>query len=625
MAYIEDFSKIRGKIEGFAWAKGLYEKMKSETDRHISAYHDDAGRRTGWGHNYVCEKCGSGLRFDPDSPREQLCPTCGHVNTGWRANDAWNSSYRGRANGFAYQAAILYRLTGDAKYLEYIKKVLTFYLENYQKLRTWVVHPMYLGRISGQHLTDDSDVINLITAMTIVRDSLSADFVEELGEKFFIPEARFLQPFCYYINNIPVWDLCAIATVGIFYGDGELTDYAFNSEFGLLKQLELGITGDGFWYEGSMHYHFYCIAPMTNLYYYARSCGCGEECIGRMGRILEKMYELPARMAFSSGMLPNPNDGWPFISLASFAGQYDTANACFDNPFIRWAASIVYDGRSPALDHEGRELPARTGGLSRLLFGIDPSEYALCVRPPVGTEVWPGINFCMLRNEDLEVFFKYGLVIASHSHFDIMNIEIAAFGDKCCYDLSTNGYGSFLFDWQQGTLSHCTVVTDTENIPKKGLGKLLEFDSAAGHIKAVNEDCYPGVDYTRELRLDGPALYDSFVCSDKTGAKHCYDYLFYCTGEQECRLDMTEADAFTEKLYDTLSDIRTARTDEDAVITYRMPGKSLDLTVRGAPGTEIYLFRSYAQSSKLFRQGVMIRRRGAAETEFSVKYEFSRL
>jgi len=262
MPYINDWETIKKKIENYDWAEKIYQTTKEKTDWFVENYHDDPDWVNGWGHNYVCDKCGESLTFNRESPRDQVCKVCGHHNTGDKQNNVWNSMYRNQANGSVHNAAILYKLTGDAKYLEHIKKVLQFYLENYERLKCWSPHPKFLGRISGIHLTDAGDLISLLTGMTIVRDELDETFIRELGEKFFIPAAKYLKPFVYYINNIPVWEACAVAMVALFYGLDDLLEWAFKSEYGLINQLEQGITKEKFWYEGSVHYHFYCIAPL---------------------------------------------------------------------------------------------------------------------------------------------------------------------------------------------------------------------------------------------------------------------------------------------------------------------------------------------------------------------------
>lgn len=621
MAYINDYGAIKAKIEKYEWARKVYEPMKESCDWFVENWHDDPARVCGWGHHYVCQKCGTSLKFDKNNPGAQICPACGHANYG-RAIEAWNCSYRGSADGNAFHAAILYKLTGEKKYLDYIKKILNFYLENYEKLNVWVVHPMYLGRLTGQHLTDDGSVIQLITAMSIVRDELDESFVKELGDKFFLRQGRFLKPFCYYINNIPVWDLCAIATIGLFYHDDELVDYAFNSEYGLINQVKLGLTKDNFWYEGSVHYHFYCISPMTNLYYYAVSSGYKADFIEQWGRTLKAMYVLPAQLAFENGCLPNPNDGWPYITLANFGAAYDTISACFDDPMLKWVCANVYDGRIPNITHEG-EYRANAGGMQRLLFGLMPEDYDKYKRPYVGTRVWADTNFSELRKDGLEVFFKYGLIIGAHSHFDIMNFELYRKGEMLSYDLSTNGYGSFLFQWQQGSLSHNTVVTDMSDMPKKGKGELLEFDEAKGRIKALNRDVYPGVDYTRELVASDGCLDDVFECKDGSGTAHTYDYMFYCNGEQSCDCESESCEPLEGRLYDLLLEPKVIDNGKTVTVTYTTAKSVVKMIIEGCEGSKVYLFDSYAQTKDLRRRGVMIRRCGKPEATFKVRYETS--
>lgn len=620
MAYINDWNSVKEKIKNYDWAKKLYDETKKDCDWYVENWYDSPDRVVGWGHHYVCGKCGKTLVFDKTNSGAQVCEACGHENYGWAVN-AWNSSYRGGASSAAYKAAIMYKLTGEQKYVDYIVRILNFYVENYEKFQVWVVHPMYLGRLNGQHLSDDGDVVNLITAMFIIQEELDPAFITLLGDKLFLPEAHFLKPFCYYINNIPVWDLCAIAMVGIFYKNEELTDYAFNSEFGLVNQIKLGITKENFWWEGSIHYHFFCISPMTSVYQFAVSCGYESDYVREWGETLRKMFVEPAMMAFSNGVLPNPNDGWPFISLSKFGASYDVINACFDDPVLKWVCSNVYDNRTPNRSHEGKPVEAK-GDIRRLLFGVPPQDYDKYPAPNWKTQVWPDTNFSMLRKDGLEVFFKYGLIIGAHSHFDIMNIEICHEQQNLSYDLSTNGYGSFLFQWQQGTLSHCTVVTDTENLPKKGRGELLEFDAEMARIKAVNKDVYPGVDYTRELAITDGALYDTFTCSDSSGKAHTYDFMFYCEGEQSSSYDTAPVTPLEGYLYELLLEPAAADAEADGSVTYTLPGKQVKVSITGEPGGKIYLFDSYAQTRDNRRRGLMLRRENCAATTFKVKYEF---
>ncbi|MBQ3141818.1 MAG: alginate lyase family protein, partial [Clostridia bacterium] len=563
MPYIKDWEPVKRKIEKYDWAQKVYNDMKARCDYFVEKGYDDLDRVSGWGHNYVCEKCGEGLKFDLDRPVGQLCPACGHVNMKAPQNDAWTCSYRAGYIGSAESAAMLYKLTGQRHYVEHAQKVISFYADNYQKLRNWVVHPMYLGRLNGQHLTDDSSVIAIVVALSILREELGEDYVQEIGDKLLIPEALFLKPFAYYINNIPVWDLCAIAAVGVLYNRHDLVDYAFNSDFGLINQVKLGLTKENFWYEGSVHYHFYCVGPMNTLLQYIMAMDYKADYITDFGETLRDMYVMPAELSFANGMLPNPNDGWPFISLANNTAAYDTINACYDHPMIKWVCANMYDGRMTMMDKNLNKVQT-SGGIQRLIFGIDPVDYDKYQRPQKGSQVWEDTNFSMLRRGDLEVFLKHGLIISSHSHFDIMNIEVASFGEITSYDLSTNGYGSFLFNWQQGTLSHFTVMTDIRNIPKKSRGELLEFDADNAHIKARAKDCYPNVDYTRDLTVtEDNRLLDTFTCEDATGKEHIYDYTCYFSGKLGYDFEPTPCQTPEKETKVALQAIKRAVTNND--------------------------------------------------------------
>ncbi len=47
--------------------------------------------------------------------------------------------------------------------------------------------------------------------------------------------------------------------MGLAMKDQEMIDYAFTSPFNIRRQLAEGVTADGFWYEGSIHYNFFFV------------------------------------------------------------------------------------------------------------------------------------------------------------------------------------------------------------------------------------------------------------------------------------------------------------------------------------------------------------------------------
>lgn len=109
--------------------------------------------------------------------------------------------------------------------------------------------------------------------------------------------------------------------------DQEMIDYAFKSQFNMHEQLKKGVTKDGFWYEGSIHYNFFLLEGVSYLFLFSKiyDYDFGQESTA----ILERMFVQAYQYAFDNLYLPNPNDGWPDLNLKTFSYVYHTAARAF--------------------------------------------------------------------------------------------------------------------------------------------------------------------------------------------------------------------------------------------------------------------------------------------------------
>ncbi len=73
------------------------------------------------------------------------------------------------------------------------------------------------------------------------------------------------------IHNISCWSLSAIGVMGLAMHDQEMIDYAFKSQFNMHEQLKKGVTKDGFWYEGSIHYNFFLLEGVSYLFLFSKN------------------------------------------------------------------------------------------------------------------------------------------------------------------------------------------------------------------------------------------------------------------------------------------------------------------------------------------------------------------
>ena len=93
------------------------------------------------------------------------------------------------------------------------------------------------------------------------------------------------------------------------------------------EQLKKGVTKDGFWYEGSIHYNFFLLEGVSYLFLFSKiyDYDFGQESTA----ILERMFVQAYQYAFDNLYLPNPNDGWPDLNLKTFSYVYHTAARAF--------------------------------------------------------------------------------------------------------------------------------------------------------------------------------------------------------------------------------------------------------------------------------------------------------
>ena len=128
MDYIDSLGNLIARANG-PRGKKLVAYLRENTARWMERFEDDPKIESGWGHVYFCSKCGTFLTFDLENPHQHRCSCCVQVMTGPEYDASWVYLYRYDALMSAVQAAALYRISEENKYLEYFKKVIGFYAE----------------------------------------------------------------------------------------------------------------------------------------------------------------------------------------------------------------------------------------------------------------------------------------------------------------------------------------------------------------------------------------------------------------------------------------------------------------------------------------------------------------
>ncbi len=596
---IINWDQVREKIVKFEWATELYETMKTSTDTFIETYNDDPKRIAGWGHNYHCDDCAGRLKFDETSPNKHVCSVCGKVNTGSKKDNAWTASYRGRALGTCYKAGVLYQLEGKEKYPVFIAKVMDFFADNYEDFKVESPAKRFEGKLTGINLSDAVGLIQGIFGMDMARDAFSEEQLNKWHDKLFIPQADMYDQFSNKIYNIPAWMKAAEGIIGLFFNDEKIINSAFYSRFGIMDQMRRGVTEEGMWFEYSPHYHFYCAHPVTFLVYFAKKYNLEIPDSAELYKYLDDLYMFPIKNMFSNGYLPNPGDGWPAIQVTKYKQQFEYAAAILDNDYIKQVLGTVYEDGAPSIPE-------------RLLFNPGYENKGL---PQFGSQNNPDSYSALLKNDISEVFLKTGIKTISHAHPDVMTMELCFYGDVVSEDLGSNGYSTKIFrEWQHKTLSHNTIILDKIDQKYEPVGEgiwpegIVEYYDE-NRIRAKSKNVYECCDYTRDLRIDGPVVYDEFTI--KGVEEYNIEWLFYCKGELKCKYDTVAVDSLgNDEGYQHLFDIRKFDGSKNWTVEFKLEDKTVVLDMEGAPETEVFLVSSYTTDFNSTRPGVIVRRKG---------------
>ncbi|MBN2851953.1 MAG: alginate lyase family protein [Clostridia bacterium] len=606
---IINWKQIKEKINTYDWAKDIFDTLKKDVDDFILSYHDDVNDVAGWGHHFHCTYCSGRLLFDINSRKKHICSICGKENEGNEGQDnSWTATYRGKSFGTVYNAAILYNIEKDEKYIDYIKKVLNFFADNYEDFKAWAPAKRFEGKLVGINLSDATHMIQVMFGLSMTKGCYSKEELDKWHDQLFVPQAAMYDQFSNKIYNIPVWMKCAEGIIGIFFNDEKMIENAFYSRFGIMDQLRRGVTEDGMWFEASTHYHFYCVQPITYLLYFAKKYDLQIKDNHELYDYVENLYMFTLKNSFRNGKTPNPCDGWPGTYLEKYRGQYEYAALLFDNEYFKQLVGTFY---------KGSDKP----GVERLLFNAG---YDALKRPDFGSNNFEDSFEAMLKNDITELFIKTGIKTICHAHPDVMTIELCFYDDLVSTDLSSNGYGSRIFqEWQRKSISHNTVVLNKMDQKYEPVGEgiwpegIVEYYDES-RIRAKSKNVYECCDYTRDITIDGNAVHDEFLV--KGVEDYTIDWCFYCKGEAVIPYAYDNVDSIGDSEgYEHLFDIRSFSGDNDWQISFELSDKTVLLDMKGEKGTTVYVVNSYTESFKETRYGVIVRRTGN-ETLYDTTY-----
>lgn len=349
------------------------------------------------------------------------------------------------------------------------------------------------------------------------------------------------------LSNQDVWANAAVAVIGFLREDQRLIDWAvFDSNNGVLRQIDEGIMGDGIWHERPVHYHFYTLQALLVVAEAIRRSGMAFDLYtwtSPQGRSLQQMFVSPFGLLDPALTLPGAGDAFGTPKIPQF-WHYWFGWRRYGDPAFGW---ILAQAQHPLIDPDvfatagtlfnDRELPAEASAPEAPSQAYSDAGW-LSLRSVESRDYW--------HSDAVQVLLSYGGG-ETHDHADKLNLDITAFSERLIEDKSVFAYGdgggspehptgSRHHLWDRQTVAHNTVVVDQRSQPGaqamfqatgvRGRGEVFVRCGPVKVARARADTVYEGVQYARQVALvGGEYVVDLFRLESET--THVYDWVLH--------------------------------------------------------------------------------------------------
>ena len=473
------------------------------------------------------------------------------------------------------KAGVLYQILNDEKYATYVKDMLFAYAKLYPTLP---VHPQTRsyarGKLFWQCLNDSNWLVYSAQAYDCIYDWLSKEERDTLENDLFIPFAKFISEgnpqFFNRVHNHSTWGNVAVGMIALVMDNDELLENALNglktdnlttgmrdNDGGFIKVegLRLGFFGnldepfspDGYYNEGP-YYQRYAMYPFLIFAEALHNVKPELKIFEYKDGVLLKGVDALLNLSDADGDFFPLNDGQKGMSYytAALVSAVDIAyHFGGNNPELLSIAKkqdrVVLDDTGLAIAlgiKEGLEKPFVKKSIN-LSDGKN------------GDEGGVGI----LRNESLELVYKYASHGSSHGHYDKLSFSLYENGNEVIQDyglsrfvnIEQKGGGNYLKEnktWAKQTIAHNTPSINRENhfqgkfsIGSKHHSELYFYDDKNPNVQIVSAtevNAYPGTEMLRTFAIikdedfQRPFTIDLFKI--KSDTKNQYDLPYYYLG-----------------------------------------------------------------------------------------------
>ncbi|SDG64457.1 alginate lyase family protein [Winogradskyella thalassocola] len=473
------------------------------------------------------------------------------------------------------KAGVLYQILDDEKYAKYVKDMLMQYEAMY---KTLPLHPKTRsyarGKLFWQCLNDSNWLVYVSQAYDCIYNYLSEDERNTLETNLFKPFADHISidspQFYQRVHNHSTWGNAAVGMIGLVMNDEELIDRALygikdlkldanekdddggflnkDGKAGFLANIEEPFSPDGYYNEGP-YYQRYAMYPFLIFAEGLHNVKPELKIFEYKEGVLLKSINALLNLSDADGDFFPLNDGQKGMS--------------YYNDALVTAVDISYhfgtqDSGLLSIAKEQNKVLLDDSGLAVALGIKNENEKPFnkkSINLSDGPEGTQG-GVAILRNEDIELVFKYAAQGSSHGHYDKLSYSLCEKGEEILQDyglarfvnIEQKGSGNYLKEnktWAKQTIAHNTV---TQNETSHFNGKYdigSQHHSVLNYFSSENEkvqvasakevNAYPGTEMLRTMAIlkdedfEKPYMLDIMkVTSDKTNQ---YDFPYYFLGQ----------------------------------------------------------------------------------------------
>ncbi|MEO1030953.1 MAG: alginate lyase family protein [Bacteroidota bacterium] len=481
-----------------------------------------------------------------------------------------------KRNWFTLQkAGLLYQILDDEKYAKYVKNMLMAYEALY---KTLPLHPKTRsyarGKLFWQCLNDANWLVYVSQAYDCIYNYLTQDERKKLETNLFRPFADHISvdspQFYQRVHNHSTWGNAAVGMIGLVMNDEALIDRALygikdleldankkdddggflnaNGKAGFLANIEEPFSPDGYYNEGP-YYQRYAMYPFlifaTGLHNVKPELKIFEYKEG----VLLKSINALLNLSDTDGEFFPLNDGQKGMSYYNGALVTAVDVSFHYGDQDRGLLSIAKQQDRVLLDDSGLAVA----------LGIKEGNERPFAKTSINLSDGPdgkqgGVG--ILRQDDLELVFKYASQGSSHGHYDKLSFSFYENGEEVIQDyglvryvnIEQKGGGNYLKEnttWAKQTIAHNTLIQNERSHfnAKYDIGS--QFHSDLNYfsfdpkdiqiVSAAESNAYPGTEMLRTIALikdealEKPYVLDMMkVTSDKANQ---YDLPYYYFGQ----------------------------------------------------------------------------------------------